>query len=41
MRMRGLPVPRFPRWDCTPFTDKERQELRQGLIDTGVSLPLG
>jgi dihydrodipicolinate synthase/N-acetylneuraminate lyase len=41
MRMRGLPVPRFPRWECAPFTDKERQELRQGLIDTGVSLPLG
>jgi dihydrodipicolinate synthase/N-acetylneuraminate lyase len=40
MRMRGLPVKRFPRWDCAPFTDKERSELRNGLIEAGVSLPL-
>ena len=40
MRMRGLPVERFPRWECAPFTDKEREELRKGLIEAGVSLPL-
>ncbi len=40
MRMRGLPVKRFPRWECAPFTDKEREELRKGLIEAGVSLPL-
>lgn len=39
-RMRGLPVKRFPRWECAPFTDKEREELRKGLIEAGVSLPL-
>ncbi|MGH7770810.1 MAG: dihydrodipicolinate synthase family protein [Candidatus Binatia bacterium] len=40
MRMRGLPVKRFPRWECAPFNDKEREELRKGLIEAGVSLPL-
>lgn len=40
MRMRGLPVKRFPRWECAPFTDKEREELRKGLTEAGVSLPL-
>lgn len=40
MRMRGLPVERFPRWECAPFTDKEREELRKGLMEAGVSLPL-
>jgi len=40
MRMRGLPVKRFPRWECAPFTAKEREDLRNGLIETGISLPL-
>jgi dihydrodipicolinate synthase/N-acetylneuraminate lyase len=40
MRLRGLPVKRFPRWECAPFTDKEREELRKGLTETGISLPL-
>lgn len=40
MRMRGLAVERFPRWECAPFSDKEREELREGLIEAGVSLPL-
>ena len=38
MRLRGLPVKRFPRWECAPFTDKEREDLRQGLSEAGVSL---
>lgn len=40
MRMRGLPVKRFPRWECAPFTEKEREELRNGLREAGVSLAL-
>ena len=40
MRLRGLPVRRFPRWECAPFTAQEREELRNGLIETGISLPL-
>ncbi len=40
MRLRGLPVRRFPRWECAPFTDQEREELRKGLIEAGISLPL-
>ncbi|HEX9879554.1 MAG TPA: dihydrodipicolinate synthase family protein [Candidatus Binatia bacterium] len=40
MRLRGLPVERFPRWDVLPFTDKERVELKAGLEEAGVSLPL-
>ena len=40
MQLRGLPVKRFPRWECLPFTDQERAELKQGLEETGVSLAL-
>lgn len=40
MRMRGLPVERFPRWECAPFTQKDRDELKEGLLKTGVSLTL-
>lgn len=40
MRLRGLPVRRFPRWECAPFTAQEREELRKGLLETGISLPL-
>lgn len=38
MRMRGLPVERFPRWECAPFTEKDRAELKEGLAKTGVAL---
>lgn len=38
MRMRGLPVERFPRWECAPFTDKDRAELRESLARTGIGL---
>jgi dihydrodipicolinate synthase/N-acetylneuraminate lyase len=40
MRLRGLPVRRFPRWECVPFTPKEKEELKQALLETGVSLTL-
>jgi dihydrodipicolinate synthase/N-acetylneuraminate lyase len=40
MRLRGLPVKRFPRWETLPFTDKEREELRRGLIEAGAPLAL-
>ena len=40
MRLRGLPVRRFPRWDCLPFTDQEREELKRGLVGAGISLAL-
>jgi len=40
MRLRGLPVKRFPRWECLPFTDQEREELKNGLAETGISLAL-
>jgi dihydrodipicolinate synthase/N-acetylneuraminate lyase len=38
MRMRGLSVERFPRWECAPFTDKDRADLKEGLAKTGVAL---
>lgn len=40
MRMRGLPVRRFPRWDCLPMSEQQKQELRKGLAEAGVSLAL-
>lgn len=38
MRMRGLPVERFPRWETPPFTDTDRAELKEGLQKTGIQL---
>jgi dihydrodipicolinate synthase/N-acetylneuraminate lyase len=38
MRLRGLPVRRFPRWECAPFTPQEREELKKGLVEAGLSL---
>ena len=40
MRLRGLPVRRFPRWDCLPFTAQEREELKKALLEAGISLNL-
>lgn len=40
LQLRGLPVKRFPRWECLPFTREEREELKRGLSETGVSLAL-
>ncbi len=38
MRLRGLTVERFPRWETPPFTDKDRADLKDGLAKTGVAL---
>lgn len=40
MRMRGLPVRRFPRWECLPMSQQQREELRKGLSEAGVALAL-
>jgi hypothetical protein len=38
MRLRGLPVERFPRWQCPPFTQKDKDDLKDGLLQTGLEL---
>ncbi len=40
MRLRGLPIRRFPRWECYPFSSEEREQLKNGLTENGVSLTL-
>lgn len=40
MRMRGLPVQKFPRWECKPFTDQERSAFREGIERIGIKLEL-
>ncbi len=40
LRLRGLPVRKFPRWEVLPFNDQEREDLKNGLIEAGVSLTL-
>ena len=40
MRLRGLPVRRFPRWECLPLTQQQREELKKGLTEAGVALTL-
>jgi dihydrodipicolinate synthase/N-acetylneuraminate lyase len=40
MRLRGLPVKRFPRWDVVPFTDQERAGFGAALEKAGVSLSI-
>jgi dihydrodipicolinate synthase/N-acetylneuraminate lyase len=40
MRLRGLPVKRFPRWECLPFTERERKEFREALEAVGVKVAL-
>jgi dihydrodipicolinate synthase/N-acetylneuraminate lyase len=37
MRLRGLPVKRFPRWDVVPFTDQERGTFKEALEKIGIS----
>ena len=29
---------RFPRWECAPFTEKDKAELKEAIQKTGVSL---
>jgi dihydrodipicolinate synthase/N-acetylneuraminate lyase len=38
MKMRGLPVGRFPRWECAPFTEKDCADLKEGIAKTGAVL---
>jgi len=35
MKLRGLPVERFPRWETPPFSDKDKAELKEGLEKAG------
>jgi hypothetical protein len=38
MKLRGLPVERFPRWETPPFTDKDKTDLKEGLANAGYTL---
>jgi len=38
MRLRGLPIKRFPRWECAPFTDQERRDFKAALEKIGLPL---
>jgi hypothetical protein len=38
MKMRGLAIERFPRWETPPFTDKDRADLKEGLEKAGYRL---
>jgi len=38
MKMRGLAIERFPRWETPPFTDKDRANLKDGLEKAGYRL---
>jgi len=40
MKLRGLPVKKFPRWECKPFTDLERGAFREGIERIGIELVL-
>jgi hypothetical protein len=38
MKLRGLPVERFPRWATPPFSEKERADLKEGIEKAGFKL---
>jgi dihydrodipicolinate synthase/N-acetylneuraminate lyase len=38
MKLRGLPVERFPRWATPPFTEKDKADLKAGLANAGYAL---
>lgn len=40
MRMRGLPIRRFPRWECAPMSAQAKGELARRLVEAGVSLQI-
>src|SRR3990167_8685589 len=40
MRMRGLAVKRFPRWECAPMSKQVKGELARRLVEVGVSLQI-
>ena len=35
MKLRGLSVERFPRWETPPFSEKDKAELKEGLEKAG------
>ena len=35
MKLRGLPVERFPRWETPPFSEKYKVDLKAGLEQAG------
>jgi dihydrodipicolinate synthase/N-acetylneuraminate lyase len=38
MKLRGLAVERFPRWETPPFSDKDKADLKEGVIAAGFKL---
>jgi dihydrodipicolinate synthase/N-acetylneuraminate lyase len=38
MRLRGLPIERFPRWETAPFSEKDKADLKEGLSNAGFKL---
>ena len=38
MKLRGLQVERFPRWETMPFTEKDKAELKEGVNNAGFKL---
>jgi len=38
MKLRGLPVERFPLWVTPAFTEKDRADLKEGLVQAGLAL---
>ncbi|MFQ5852586.1 MAG: dihydrodipicolinate synthase family protein [Candidatus Binatia bacterium] len=40
MRLRGLPIRRFPRWECAPFTDQERRDFKETLDAVGIQVAI-
>jgi dihydrodipicolinate synthase/N-acetylneuraminate lyase len=35
MRLRGMPIERFPRWETAPFSEKDKADLKEGLSNAG------
>jgi dihydrodipicolinate synthase/N-acetylneuraminate lyase len=35
MRLRGLAIERFPRWETAPFSEKDKADLKEGLSNAG------
>jgi len=38
MKLRGLPIKKFPRWECKPFSDREKDTFREGIERIGIEL---
>jgi dihydrodipicolinate synthase/N-acetylneuraminate lyase len=35
MKLRGLGIERFPRWETLPFTEQDRANLKEGVLAAG------